>query len=463
MRYFPFKIEDKLNFVNGRGEVRQWNNGNFEVVKTIKNLEFLNYFLNEWFYNYNNLIAFLSYDGNITIADLETEVLNEKIQFFNRSLENSFWTNDSENIVVRGLDTLAKFDLEGNFEIFSDISFNNYRELVHDSHNHTFLVEGYQIDKYNLNFEKIDSFVFESGISYYKTSFNKKFLLVYTQDEVLHIINLENKSVFQFDKIIKLTSAYSSAYYSAYDVSEDGSQLIIFFLNSFYIYNLLEDKLEVNFNIKNNEYHWQNSRFIWLNDEDVLVEKPNEFIGLINLKTRKFSYKVPNISIFENENVEFYFFKYLNDNRSYLLLTSDGFYQVDIYTSEIIDKINTPRLLKDYRYVHYNLSPDLKKMFISFHSGVGMFDLDIQLSSVKQYKKLELDFMPNPTNEIINIFNKNNHKMKLRLLNTAGQNLIEFEMNPFSDKTLNLQTYPSGVYVVQDIETGDSYKFLIIK
>lgn len=190
VRYFPLKIEDKLYFINGRGEVRQWINGNFEIVKTIKNLEFLNYFLNEWFYNYNNLIAFLSYDGNITIADLETEVLNEKIQFFNRSLENSFWTNDSENIVVRGLDTLAKFDLEGNFEIFSDISFNNYRELVHDSHNHTFLVEGYQIAKYNLNFEKIDSFVFESGISYYKTSFNKKFLLVYTQDEVLHIINL---------------------------------------------------------------------------------------------------------------------------------------------------------------------------------------------------------------------------------------------------------------------------------
>lgn len=246
-------------------------------------------------------------------------------------------------------------------------------------------------------------------------------------------------------------------------MSEDGSQLIIFFLNSFYIYNLLEDKLEVNFSIKNIEYHWQNSRFIWLNDEDVLVEKPNEFIGLINLKTRKFSYKVPNISIFESENVEFYFFKYLNDNRSYLLLTSDGFYQVDIYTSEIIDKINTPQLLKDYRYVHYNLSPDLKKMFIGFRSGVGMFDLDIQISSVKQYKKLELDFMPNPTNEIINIFNKNNHKMKLRLLNTAGQNLIEFEMNPFSDKTLNLQTYPSGVYIIQDIESGATYKFLIIK
>jgi len=459
VRYFPLKIEDKLNFVNERGEVRYWNNGNFEIVKTIHNFELINYFLNEWYYNFNDLIVFLSFNGNITIADFETEEVKENIQFFNRSLEDSFWTKDCENIIVRGLDTLAKFDLDGNYEIISNLSYNSHRDLVHDNQSNIFIVEGYEISKYNLNFEKVDSFVFESEISYYKTSFDKNYLLVYTQNEVLHIINLENKSILKFDKIIKLTSDY----YSAYDISSDGSQLIIFCLNSFYIYDLLEDKLEVNFSIKNNEYHWKNSKFIWLNNEYVLVEKPNEFIGLINLKTHKYSYKIPDKSKFENENVEFYYFIYLNDNRSYLLLSNEGFYQVDIYTSEIIDKINTPQLLKDYRYEHYNLSPDMTKLFFAMRNGVGMFDLNMQLTSVEKYEKLEIEVFPNPTNDILNINNTQNNKMDLMLVNSLGLTLQDFTLNPNSSLTLNLESYQNGMYILKDQNSGATYKFIIYK
>lgn len=459
IRYFPIRIEDKLNFVNEKGEVIRWENGNFKIVKTIQNSELIDYFLNEWYYNYNNLITFLNFNGNITIADLETEIINENIQFFNRSLINSFWSNESENVIARGLDTLAIFDLKGKYEIISDISFNNYRDLVHDNQNNIFIVEGYQIAKYNLNFEKVDSFDFEFEISYYKTSFDKKYLLVYTQDEVLHIINLENKSVIQSDKIIKITSDY----YSAYDVSSDGSQLIIFHLNSYYIYDLLEEKLEFDIKIKNNIYNWRNSRFIWISNENVLVEKPNEFIGLINLKTRKFSYIIPDKSNFENENIEFYYFKYLDDENSYLTLTNEGIYLVDIYTSEIIDKINTPQLLKDFSYEHYNLSPDLKKLFIGYRNGVGMFELDFLLSSVDKNEKLDIEVFPNPTNDILNIFNIHNNKMDLILVNSSGLFLQEFSISPNSNLTINLESYPNGMYILKDKSSGATYKFIILK
>lgn len=60
----------------------------------------------------------------------------------------------------------------------------------------------------------------------------------------------------------------------------------------------------------------------------------------------------------------------------------------------------------------------------------------------------KLSIGPNPANTELKFFNSTSHPLNLSIINSFGQNIIDFKIDSRAKKTLNIKEIPSGVYVI---------------
>lgn len=468
--YYDLRFDDDLLFVKENGEVMIWEDEKFQLLKQLKNNELIKLFnyTNRFVTSFETLtlldyknqkLIFDRHDGILTIADFETEEINESIVFFNRYTLSSVWS-ENNSIIVRAGDTLARFDVNGKIKFNFELDYNE-KILQSDNDNNFYITNMLEIFKLNSNLEYLDTFNFSlsEAVIFFKLSSDKKKLLVKTFNDKILIIDLLSRERIEIDKMgfIEFESS------SSFDFNSQYNKLIIYSSDYFYLYDVETNKSEFDIYFKNTTYNWEYAKFKWIDDKNIIVENPSNLIGRIDVENRKFKSLIPDSSFFESKDVQFYYFKYLDDGKSYLTLTNEGLYRIDIENLEIIDKINTPSFLKDNQFIHYNLSPDMTKLFFAMRNGVGMFDVDFQFTSVEKYEKLEIEVFPNPTNDILNINNTQSIEMDLILVNSLGLTLQDFTLSPNSSITLNLESYRNGMYILKDQNSGATYKFIIYK
>ena len=60
----------------------------------------------------------------------------------------------------------------------------------------------------------------------------------------------------------------------------------------------------------------------------------------------------------------------------------------------------------------------------------------------------KLSIGPNPANNILNFVNSSNETINISLINSIGQNVRKFKLDPRGEENINVKELPSGVYVV---------------
>lgn len=107
-----------------------------------------------------------------------------------------------------------------------------------------------------------------------------------------------------------------------------------------------------------------------------------------------------------------------------------------------------------------NMDSGNVKFTNGFHPLLNAQTLDIQDNSID----LSVVISPNPTNDFLNIHQKQNHGLKVSVLDISGKYIMEETFN-YQDNKMDVSKLPQGVYIiyVQDKQTQKTNTYKIIK
>lgn len=107
-----------------------------------------------------------------------------------------------------------------------------------------------------------------------------------------------------------------------------------------------------------------------------------------------------------------------------------------------------------------NMNNGNVKLTNGFHPLLNSQTLEIQDSSIN----LSIIISPNPTNDFLNIYQQQNHDLKVSVFDISGKYIIEETFN-FQDHKIDVRRLTKGVYIfyVQDQQTQKTNTYKIIK